>query len=203
MSCIASTALEVRPDVITSGRLGFKVETRRRLGRILVRLEPQGGTAQTVREYRLDYEPGSFGKSRLKSVAVYGAGEGDARKLFHEHRFSYTDADLAAPFEAAKAWTFPSGGDNLPITRSGGFYTMDSGGLGYGMPAAVGVAMHPRERRGGDALRACEEALALIRIEACEERAVVEGARGSGAEVLRADGHGGEAASLSGGANPC
>ena len=29
----------------------------------------------------------------------------------------------------------------LPITRSGGFYTMDSGGLGYGMPAAVGVAL--------------------------------------------------------------
>jgi benzoylformate decarboxylase len=29
----------------------------------------------------------------------------------------------------------------LPITRSESFYTMDSGGLGYGMPAAVGVAL--------------------------------------------------------------
>jgi benzoylformate decarboxylase len=29
----------------------------------------------------------------------------------------------------------------LPITRSGTFFTMDSGGLGYGMPAAVGVAL--------------------------------------------------------------
>ena len=29
----------------------------------------------------------------------------------------------------------------LPILRSGGFYTMDSGGLGYGLPAAVGVAL--------------------------------------------------------------
>lgn len=29
----------------------------------------------------------------------------------------------------------------LPINRSEGFYTMDSGGLGYGMPAAVGVAL--------------------------------------------------------------
>jgi benzoylformate decarboxylase len=29
----------------------------------------------------------------------------------------------------------------LPITRSEGFYTMDSGGLGYGMPASVGVAL--------------------------------------------------------------
>ena len=30
---------------------------------------------------------------------------------------------------------------HLPILRSGGFYTMDSGGLGYGLPAAVGVAL--------------------------------------------------------------
>jgi benzoylformate decarboxylase len=29
----------------------------------------------------------------------------------------------------------------LPIERAGGFFTMDSGGLGYGMPAAVGVAL--------------------------------------------------------------
>ncbi|WP_028998972.1 benzoylformate decarboxylase [Azohydromonas australica] len=31
--------------------------------------------------------------------------------------------------------------EQLPITRSEGFFTMDSGGLGYGMPAAVGVAL--------------------------------------------------------------
>jgi benzoylformate decarboxylase len=29
----------------------------------------------------------------------------------------------------------------LPFTRSGTFLTMESGGLGYGMPAAVGVAL--------------------------------------------------------------
>ena len=35
----------------------------------------------------------------------------------------------------------------LPIVRIGGFLTMDSGGLGYGMPAAVGVALaRPGER---------------------------------------------------------
>lgn len=35
----------------------------------------------------------------------------------------------------------------LPITRAGGFLTMDSGGLGFGMPAAVGVALaSPGER---------------------------------------------------------
>lgn len=36
---------------------------------------------------------------------------------------------------------------HLPITRWGGFYTMASGGLGYGLPAAVGVALaHPPTR---------------------------------------------------------
>ncbi|HDR8861652.1 TPA: benzoylformate decarboxylase, partial [Burkholderia territorii] len=36
---------------------------------------------------------------------------------------------------------------HLPFTRSGTFYTMDSGGLGYGMPAAVGVALARPGRR--------------------------------------------------------
>jgi benzoylformate decarboxylase len=35
---------------------------------------------------------------------------------------------------------------SLPIRRSGGFYTMASGGLGYGLPAAVGVALAERRR---------------------------------------------------------
>jgi benzoylformate decarboxylase len=35
----------------------------------------------------------------------------------------------------------------LPITRSETFYTMDSGGLGYGMPAAVGVALGKPDSR--------------------------------------------------------
>ncbi|MBU9230869.1 benzoylformate decarboxylase [Burkholderia multivorans] len=37
--------------------------------------------------------------------------------------------------------------EHLPFTRSGTFYTMDSGGLGYGMPAAVGVALARPGRR--------------------------------------------------------
>lgn len=35
----------------------------------------------------------------------------------------------------------------LPMTRSETFYTMDSGGLGYGMPAAVGIALAKRSAR--------------------------------------------------------
>src|SRR5690606_33144321 len=31
--------------------------------------------------------------------------------------------------------------DTLPITREGGFFTCASGGLGYSLPAAIGVAL--------------------------------------------------------------
>ncbi len=37
--------------------------------------------------------------------------------------------------------------DYLPIRKSGSFYTMASGGLGYGLPAAVGIALAHPERR--------------------------------------------------------
>jgi benzoylformate decarboxylase len=36
--------------------------------------------------------------------------------------------------------------DVLPITREGGFYTCASGGLGYGLPASVGVAMAQQDK---------------------------------------------------------
>ena len=35
----------------------------------------------------------------------------------------------------------------LPMTRPGTFFTMASGGLGFGMPAAVGIALAQRDRR--------------------------------------------------------
>ena len=35
---------------------------------------------------------------------------------------------------------------HLPINRSGGFFTTSSGGLGYGLPAAIGVALGRPER---------------------------------------------------------
>jgi benzoylformate decarboxylase len=37
--------------------------------------------------------------------------------------------------------------ERLPIVRSGTFFTMDSGGLGFGMPAAVGIALARPDRR--------------------------------------------------------
>ena len=37
--------------------------------------------------------------------------------------------------------------DHLPILREGGFYTTASGGLGYGLPAAIGVARAQPQRK--------------------------------------------------------
>jgi benzoylformate decarboxylase len=37
--------------------------------------------------------------------------------------------------------------DHLPVTTEGGFYTTASGGLGYGLPAAIGVARADPSRR--------------------------------------------------------
>lgn len=36
--------------------------------------------------------------------------------------------------------------DTLPITREGGFYTCASGGLGYSLPAAIGVALGQQDK---------------------------------------------------------
>ncbi len=36
--------------------------------------------------------------------------------------------------------------DTLPITREGGFYTCASGGLGYSLPAAIGIALGQKDK---------------------------------------------------------
>jgi benzoylformate decarboxylase len=41
----------------------------------------------------------------------------------------------------------PAMHEHLPITEWGGFFTMASGGLGYGLPAAIGVALASPDRR--------------------------------------------------------
>jgi len=38
---------------------------------------------------------------------------------------------------------------HLPMLEPGGYYTMDSGGLGHGLPAAVGVALAERDKGSG------------------------------------------------------
>ncbi len=103
-----------RPDSITSGRLGFKVVTRRRLHAVRVEFD-DGSGPQRIREYRLAYEQGSFGKSRMTRVDVYGAD--GSPSLFYSHAFAYTDAD-PIPFDPPIPWNFPEGGDDWSLTRS-------------------------------------------------------------------------------------
>ncbi len=106
----ASGPLLERPDTITSGRLGFKVVTRRRLHSVRVEVG-----SDAIREYRLTYQQGAFGKSRMTRVDVYGAGA--SQQLFYTHTFAYTDAD-PIPFDPPAPWTFSEGGDDKSITRS-------------------------------------------------------------------------------------
>jgi RHS repeat-associated protein len=75
---------EARADVVTSARPGFKTVLRRRLAAIEAKLL-SGFEAGRIREYRLDYETGDFGKSRLRSVEARGT---DGR-VFYAHRFEY------------------------------------------------------------------------------------------------------------------
>jgi hypothetical protein len=72
---------ENRSDLVTSGRLGFKVVTRKLLGAVRVELN-----RARIREYVLDYETGDFGKSRLKSVTALAA-DGTP---FYSHGLEYT-----------------------------------------------------------------------------------------------------------------
>ncbi|HEY4176751.1 MAG TPA: SpvB/TcaC N-terminal domain-containing protein [Kofleriaceae bacterium] len=83
-----------RPDVIVSGRPGFKMVTRHLLRRVRVSF---AGSA--IREYVLSYRKGQFSKTVLTSIREYGVGgcsaSLDAFTLpscsgeFHEHRFDY------------------------------------------------------------------------------------------------------------------
>jgi hypothetical protein len=97
-----------RPDVITSGRLGFKTMLRRRLGSIRVELT-QGPDNGVIREYRLAYEQGDFGKSRLRAVDAYGHGGVAAGTLFYSHTFEWESAQSAGgqAFSNPVAWGMP------------------------------------------------------------------------------------------------
>ncbi len=104
-----------RTDLVASGRLGFKVVTRKRLGSIRVEL---GG--ERIREYALRYEAGDFGKSLLESVSVLSA-DGTP---FYRHDMEYTrKADVqangrVAAFAPAIAWDEPDGDDDHAMTSS-------------------------------------------------------------------------------------
>ncbi len=75
-------------DINVSGRLGFKVETRKRLVEIDVR---RG--SHVIRSYSLKYEYGDFDRSLLTHITAYGEGGTTGGHVFYAHSFSYTQKD--------------------------------------------------------------------------------------------------------------
>lgn len=113
--CIEGTEDTCRPDVMISGRGGFVQAMGDRLQRIEVLFGSSISTATIVRAWNLTYETGSFGRSRLISIAQEGLN-GHAFPG-NVHSFSYYD-DLGAPnatevtaFGAEELW---NGGTGRP-----------------------------------------------------------------------------------------
>ncbi len=89
------------------------------------------------------------GLAQLAERANERAYEGEPRRLLDPEprmtaayvlkRIAALRPDRAVIVEEAPTARGPEH-DTLPITREGGFYTCASGGLGYSLPAAVGVA---------------------------------------------------------------
>lgn len=137
-----------RPDVVTSGRVGFKVVTRKLLGGVRVL-----GEGKVLREYVLDYEDGDFGRKRLSKVKVRDGGGRD----FYEHGFEYTSkvARSAAGRVAAFApklakWSEPAGDEAaLTASRDKGFGGHSFYGVSVFQPklsGTVGFALDVNER---------------------------------------------------------
>nr|WP_228530548.1 MULTISPECIES: toxin TcdB middle/N-terminal domain-containing protein [Myxococcaceae] len=115
----SGAALRERPDIITSGRLGFKTVTRYRLGTVKVRLNtPTDDTI--VREYRLTYEQGDFGKSRLTRVEQFGVGGVAGGALFYAHDLEYASVDDhgASAFSQVARYDFDQEDDEAATASS-------------------------------------------------------------------------------------
>ncbi len=136
-----SGAIAKRTDVLVSGRLGFKVLTRRLLERVRVSLDPgstvpgqSGPSAQPIREYGIEYETSPLGKSRLRHVRTYGFDAHGYRSLFYEHGFEYEDPDLSSPFgKDTVSWTFPDAPEAEQLSRTEEKSKTKSGGVSVGI----------------------------------------------------------------------
>jgi RHS repeat-associated protein len=114
----------LRTDPVTSARYGFKAVTRRLLGNVTV-----SRNGLPIRQYELSYELGTFSKSRLKKIAVYGYESG-ARRFFDEHTFEYETPDLSSPFgETTVPWEFDDA-DRAQLGETNEHSKSKQGGLG-------------------------------------------------------------------------
>ncbi|WNG15531.1 SpvB/TcaC N-terminal domain-containing protein [Cystobacter fuscus] len=109
-----------RPDLIVSGRGGFKQVTGERLSRIEVHYR------QTlVRAWQLEYDQGPFGKSRLRTLTQFGVGNQPFPG--NVHAFEYFD-EVTEPggvyrgFDPEKLWNAGAEEPDVGLALPGGFY---------------------------------------------------------------------------------
>jgi len=119
-ACSAEGQMGCRPDLIVSGRGGFKQVTSERLGRIEVHYR------QTlVRAWQLEYDQGPFGKSRLKKLTQFGVNN----RPFpgNVHTFEYFDevtetSNVYRGFEPVQTWNAGAEKPDTGLALPGGFY---------------------------------------------------------------------------------
>jgi RHS repeat-associated protein len=109
-----------RPDLIVSGRGGFKQVTSERLHRIEVYYR------QTlVRAWNLAYDQGPFGKSRLRQLTQFGVN--NQPFLGNVHSFDYFDEVTQTDtvyngFQLAEPWNAGAEKPDTGLALPGGFY---------------------------------------------------------------------------------
>ena len=91
-----------RPDVIISGRGGFKQVTADRLRQIEVHFD-----GELVRHYGLTYHTGFSGKSLLSEITQYGKEGGE----FYSHKLNYYNDVAGGLFGGSQGWN--TGGDGV------------------------------------------------------------------------------------------
>ncbi len=91
-------------------------------------------------------EPGARAAQPAARPPAPPVSAGDPMQIeFVMHTLSQVMPEEAVVVEEAASHR-PAMQHYLPIRQSGGFYTMASGGLGYGLPASVGVALGQSRR---------------------------------------------------------
>jgi RHS repeat-associated protein len=152
--CTSEGLSNCRPDILVSGRGGFKQATSDRLGRIEVYYR------QTlVRAWQLEYDQDPFGKSRLRALRQFGVN--GKPFLGNVHAFDYFDevtetAQHYRGFAGAESWAAgtekPDTGLFLPGEFFDGVGEDDASALGgsrsmsFGGHLYTGIAFGPEKR---------------------------------------------------------
>jgi hypothetical protein len=139
--------LSLRPDRIITGRPGFQVKTRYRLGAIRVTQGASNAAGTLIRRYNLSYTPGDFSKSLLTTLDQLG---GSGTQL-GRHTFTYdlrqNDSRPAgtqyALFDDATTW----GGS--PLRSDGGLTRSTDQSSGGSGRAGIGIGPFSLTGDGG------------------------------------------------------